>query len=325
MKLSVALCTYNGEKFIREQLESILKQTVPVNEIIICDDGSIDKTIQIIEEVQLCFSNKISLFKNERNIGSNKNFEKVITLCSGEYIFLSDQDDIWKNNKVEKIMEYFAENQYLEAIFSDADLVDNEGKNFTQKTLWDTIFFMENELKKPINLFSLISSKRNMVTGATLCFKKEIKNLILPIPDIKKYYHDEWIAIITASRNKLSYLPQNLISYRIHSEQQIGGKKKISRNTTLKHLKFSNYVLGNTTPKSYQDFKQLSKIYYRNYLKYKKVADNMSNNTHLNFKTIATTNLKLFIKNNDSLKKANPILYAFTTLIDRIRGKRQLY
>ena len=232
MKLSVALCTYNGEKFIKEQLESILKQTVSIDEIIICDDGSNDKTIQIIKDIELSFPNIKKKKKNEINLGSNKNFEKAITLSTGDYIFLSDQDDVWKNNKVEKIMNCFEENQSLEGVFSNADLINDEGKNFTDKNLWDSVSFTENLLQKPIDLFCHISSKSNMVTGATLCFKKEIKELILPIPVIPKYYHDEWIAIIIASRKKLAYLTDELISYRIHNEQQIGvkrNKKKIDQ------------------------------------------------------------------------------------------------
>lgn len=325
MKSSVALCTYNGEKYIKEQIESILKQTVAIDEIIICDDNSTDKTIQIIEKIQLNCPDKILLFKNKVTLGSNKNFEKAITICSGDYIFLSDQDDIWKSNKVENTINCFRENQSLEGVFSNADLIDDEGNNFTKNTLWDTIFFIEDQFKKPIDLFCLIGYKRNMVTGATLCFKKEVKNLILPIPDIQKYYHDEWIAILLASRNKLSYVTDNLISYRIHSEQQIGGKKNIQKNTSIKHLKFSNYILGNTTPTSYQDLKQLAKIYFRNYLKYQKVADNTDTEFHFDFRAIALTNLELFTKHNDSQKKANPILYLFNNLIDKIRNKRQLH
>ena len=116
MKLSVAMCTYNGEQHVNEQLESILKQTMTVDEIIICDDGSTDKTIQIIEQFQMNFPNIITLHRNSFNLGSNKNFEKAITLCSGDYIFLSDQDDIWKINKVEKIIQSFLDSPSLEAI-----------------------------------------------------------------------------------------------------------------------------------------------------------------------------------------------------------------
>lgn len=324
MKLSVAVCTYNGEKHIKEQLESILHQTVSIDEIVICDDGSKEKTIEIITQFQEKHPNKIFLYNNEENLGSTKNFEKAITLCSGDFIFLSDQDDIWKKNKVEKVVQHFLENPSTEAVFTNGDLMDDENKKIKTHTLWDSVFFIENQLKKPINLFKLISSKRNMVTGATLCIKKETKEFILPFPDIKKYYHDEWIAIIIASRKKLDYLTDELISYRIHSKQQIGGKNSIQKNITQKHLKLSNYVLGNEVPKSYQDFNQLSKTYFRNYLKFKKVSNNTKDNSPINFKEIAESNLELFKKCDNLLKKANPIFYFFRNLTDKIRGKRQL-
>jgi glycosyltransferase involved in cell wall biosynthesis len=324
MKLSVAMCTYNGEKYIKEQLESILNQTVAVDEIVICDDGSKDKTIEIIGQIQLENPNKISLYKNPANLGSNKNFEKAISICTGDYIFLSDQDDIWKENKVEKIIQYFSKNELAEAVFSNGDLINNKTEKNKNNTLWNSVFFIENQLDKPINLFKLIGSKRNMVTGATLCIKKETKGFILPFPCIKKYYHDEWIAIIIASRKKLGYITDELISYRIHSGQQIGGKSSIPKNITEKHLKLSNYILGYTTPKSYQDFNQLSKTYYRNYLKFKNISDNTKDNIPVNFKEIADSNLELFKKCNESLKRANPIFYFFSSLTDKVRGKRQL-
>jgi len=324
MKLSVALCTFNGEKFIKEQLDSILKQTVSIDEVIICDDGSTDKTVEIIEEIQLNFPDKISLHKNQVNLGTNKNFEKAISICSGDYIFLSDQDDIWKINKVKKIIQCFNEDETIEAIFTNGDLINSKNVIINTHTLWDSIFFIENQLEKPINLFRLIASKRNIVTGATLCIKKETKDFIFPFPDVKKFYHDEWIAIIIASRNKLSYTTEKLISYRIHSNQQIGGKININKKAINSHLKFSNYILNNAVPKSYLDLNQLTKIYYRNYLKYQSVADNIKTDFHLNFKAIAASNLELFIKYNDLLKKSYPVYSIFKNIIDKIRGKRQL-
>lgn len=324
MKLSVAMCTYNGEKHIKEQLESILNQTLAIDEIIICDDGSNDKTIAILEQFQVEYPNKILLYKNQVNLGSTKNFEKAISICTGDFIFLSDQDDIWKVNKVEKVIQHFLAHPSTEAVFTNGDLMDDKNEKTKTNTLWDSVFFIESQLEKPINLFKLISSKRNMVTGATLCIKKETKDFILPFPDIKKYYHDEWIAIIIASRKKLDYLTDELISYRIHSGQQIGGKNSVHNNITQKHLNLSNYVLGNEVPKSYQDFNQLSKTYFRHYLKFKKVSDNTKDKSPINFKEIAETNLELFKNCDETLKKANPLFYFFRNLTDKIRGKRQL-
>nr|WP_315156801.1 glycosyltransferase family 2 protein [uncultured Flavobacterium sp.] len=324
MKTSVAMCTYNGEKYIGKQLESILSQTMAIDEIMICDDGSKDQTIAIIEQFQIEYPNKISLHKNQVNLGSTKNFEKAVTLCSGDFIFLSDQDDIWKENKVEKVIQHFIENPSFEAVFTNGTLINDKNEKIKTYSLWDSVFFLGNQLENPINLVKLICSKRNMVTGATLCIKKETKKFILPFPDIKKYYHDEWIAIIIASRQKLDYLTDELISYRIHSGQQIGGKSNTQNKTIQKHLNLSNFILGNSTPKSYQDFNQLSKAYFRNYLKFKNVSENTSNDVSVNFKEIAESNLDLFKKCNESLKKVNPVFYFFRNLTDKIRGKRQL-
>lgn len=324
MKTSVAICTYNGEKYIKEQLESILNQTHAIDEIIICDDGSNDKTIAIIEQIQIEHPNKIYINKNSENLGSTKNFEKAISICTGDYIFLSDQDDVWKINKVEKVVQHFLNHPSTEAVFTNGDLINDKNKKINSLTLWDSVFFMEKKLKKPILLFKLICSKRNMVTGATLCIKKEIKEFILPFPEIKKYYHDEWIAIIIASRNKLDYITDELISYRIHAKQQIGGKTSNQKNAIKKHIKLSNHILGNANPKSFQEYNQLMNAYYRNYLKFKEVSNNTKDDFPIKFNEIVNTNLKLFIKSKKSLKRKFPILYFFKNFIDKLRGKRQL-
>jgi glycosyltransferase involved in cell wall biosynthesis len=324
MKLSVAMCTYNGEKYIKEQLESIFNQTIPVDEIIICDDGSNDKTIAIIEKFQVEYPDKISLHRNQVNLGSTKNFEKAISICTGDYIFLSDQDDIWKANKVEKVIQCFLDNPSTEAVFTNGNLINEKNEKISTHTLWDSVFFMEDQLEKPIDLYQHILFKANMVTGATLCIKKEIKKLILPIPNIKKFYHDEWIAIIIAYRNNLKYLTDQLISYRIHSGQESGISSNFKSNKSKIYQLKSNHILGYDAPKLFQEYNQLSKIYYRNYLKFKTASKEVKDDFPVNYNEIAETFLGLFKKCNESLKKANPIFYFFRNLTDKIRGKRQL-
>jgi glycosyltransferase involved in cell wall biosynthesis len=100
MKVSIALCTYNGEQYICNQLNSILNQSFPVNEIIVCDDASTDATIQILEDYKARFPGVITIYKNSINKGTIRNFENAITLTRGEIIFLSDQDDIWNVNNI---------------------------------------------------------------------------------------------------------------------------------------------------------------------------------------------------------------------------------
>ena len=171
-KISVALCTYNGEKFIEQQLDSILNQTITVDEIIICDDCSKDNTVAIINKY---IENNPSLFKlyiNENNLKSNANFEKAIQLTTGDYIFLSDQDDIWKNDKVEKIITVFNNNKKAEGVFSNADFInDNNNPIYNNLTLWDFVCFFENKNFNPNYLKKLLINKGNYLTGATLCIK----------------------------------------------------------------------------------------------------------------------------------------------------------
>lgn len=324
MKTSVALCTYNGDKYLQQQLESILAQTSPVDEIIIGDDGSSDQSLAIIAQFQSKYPKIIRSYRNQTTIGSSKNFEKAISLCSGDLIFLSDQDDLWKENKVEKIIQHFQLNSSIDAVFSNADLIDAKGKKIEGITLWDAVFFIEDQLEKPIDLLSLMTSKRNMVTGATLCIKKQILEFVLPIPHFKSCYHDEWIALILAQKGTINYIKDPLISYRIHSQQQVGGKNSLSKKSLQKHLKLSNFVLGKSHPQTFQDFNLLSKTYFRNYQKFNIFSENSQRNKLPDFKQISQNNLELFLKYEKLLKKANPLFYFFRNLSDQIRGKRQL-
>ena len=106
---SVAMCTYNGEKYIKEQLESIIHQTLPPDEIIICDDGSNDHTISAIKETMRVWRGSWMLVQNEKNLGYKKNFQKAISLCQGDIIYLSDQDDVWDLHKMELMNQIFVE------------------------------------------------------------------------------------------------------------------------------------------------------------------------------------------------------------------------
>jgi len=106
MKISVAMCTFNGAKFLKEQIDSILNQTLKVDEIIICDDGSADDTLSIVTSYHNLYPNLFKFFKNENNLRSNKNFEKAITICDGDFIFLADQDDVWNESKVENTISF---------------------------------------------------------------------------------------------------------------------------------------------------------------------------------------------------------------------------
>ena len=315
MKLSVALCTYNGSSFIEQQINSILNQSIKVDEIIICDDKSTDNTISILKKLQ---SNNpfISIIENKINIRSTKNFEKAISLSTGDYIFLSDQDDIWKSDKVEKILTIFNQNPSAEGVFSNADLIDENNVVFTAKTIWDSVFFFEKELKKPIDFFDIITKNGNIVTGATLCIKKEIKSFIIPISE--ENFHDEWIASLLALRKTLFYSTENLISYRIHKNQQVG-MKRLDEIKKITHKK--RMLLGIETPTKFSEYRILSK---KMFLKQKELL----NFKKYNFEFIDVENLLAQYKNElvairKITKSKFPIHYKITSMIDSILGKRK--
>lgn len=238
MRISVALCAYNGEKYIRQQLCSILSQTVAVSEIVICDDCSSDSTVYIIEQIARQYPDVIRLIVNKKNIGFRENFEKALKECQGDYIFFSDQDDIWRQDKVEKSVAYLQETGYY-GLFSDADLIDAEGGQ-----LDDSLFkhfnvhqYIDNRDSYP-DLFTTLCLSLNFVTGATMAISKEAKPIILPFRTSTSIYHDYYIALRLSAIEKFGYLTEKLISYRIHPSQQAGVNFSLSPKNRVFDFKY---------------------------------------------------------------------------------------
>lgn len=224
MRISVALCTYNGGLFLEEQLDSIFTQTLPVDEVIICDDCSNDNTVQIIQKYMVIYPSVIELYINEKQLKTIKNFEKAISLTTGDYIFLCDQDDIWIPQKVQKMIKNMKENPRALLLFSNGDLIDDNGR-YLNTTLWKEWGFDENAKKIWENMsaaFSNLLYNKNYVTGATVLFNQNLKKIAMPINLPNGYYHDTWFAIHAAGENGLFYMDESLINYRIHKNQQVG-------------------------------------------------------------------------------------------------------
>jgi glycosyltransferase involved in cell wall biosynthesis len=126
MKISVALIVYNGSKYIRQQLDSILAQTYKVDEIIICDDASYDNTKEILEEYKNNHPNLFFIHYNNQNIRATKNIEKAIQACTGELILLSDQDDYWEPNKVDTVVKWFEQNPDMHGVFTNGTIINSK-------------------------------------------------------------------------------------------------------------------------------------------------------------------------------------------------------
>jgi glycosyltransferase involved in cell wall biosynthesis len=224
MKISVAICTFSGEKFVFEQLQSILNQSRKVDEVIIVDDCSLDNTIGILESIIENSVIPIRLLKNDINIGAIKSFEKCIGYCSGDIIFLSDQDDIWLPNKVDRFLKFFEANGTVLALFSNAELID-EKNNLLNYTLWEKWSFnRELRIRWRDNkfIFSELLENRNKITGATAAFRSGLKPLLLPFEMPFGYWHDSWLGLIASGLNGLGFIEESTMLYRIHPHQQVG-------------------------------------------------------------------------------------------------------
>jgi glycosyltransferase involved in cell wall biosynthesis len=240
MKVSVAMCTYNGAQFIEKQIKSIINQSVLVDEIVICDDRSTDDTTIIIREIALNTIVPIRLYINDSNLGCVRNFEKAISLCNGDLIFLSDQDDIWMNKKVEIITQWFDNNPAKNVVFGDAILIDENDKEIMKSQIPNAPSPEKKDIDEPLMLwecigFSKLSQKQfdiglgfelwlaqNRATGATMAFRKSFVNTIPIYYDDKNIYHDYAISIMSLVENSLDYIKTPLIYYRQHSNQAIG-------------------------------------------------------------------------------------------------------
>ena len=212
--ISIAMCTYNGERFLNEQISSILEQTYRNFELVIVDDNSKDNTINIIKEYQ-SKDNRIKLFQNNKNIGFLKNFEKAISLCRGDFIALSDQDDVWKKNKLEIFLKNINDNML---IYSDAILIDEYSKEIGSQLIRPNHNLVQGKCNKAFIFY-------NCVSGNTLMFRRELVCNIVPIPK-NIIFHDIWIAFLASTYGTITFTDESLTYYRRYNEQITSNKKK---------------------------------------------------------------------------------------------------
>lgn len=221
MRLSVALCTYNGEQYLAEQLDSLAAQTRPPDELVVCDDHSADRTPEIIRDFAARAPFPVRLHVNPENVGSTRNFDRAVGLCRGEVIALCDQDDVWHPGKLRRFEEVFSAEPSVGLVFTDAEMVDDRLRP-TGARLWDATFEPEaRRLMKEGRAFDVLA-RRNVVTGATMAFRSRFRELALPIPSGGACIHDGWIALTVAAVSGVEALAEPLIKYRQHAGQQIG-------------------------------------------------------------------------------------------------------
>lgn len=229
MKISVAMCTYNGAEFLPAQLESIATQSRQPDEIVICDDGSTDETQSVINEFVTRSSIRVNNTFNTQNVGSVKNFERAIQLCTGDIIALSDQDDVWREDKLQSIERAFERSDRIGLVFSDAEIVDEKLESQGRR-MWDEVGFDAHKRKLLANGRALdVLLPGWTVTGATMAFRSNYKALSLPIPTNIQMIHDGWIALTIAAVADVVPINEPLIKYRQHERQQIGAPTRLPK------------------------------------------------------------------------------------------------
>jgi hypothetical protein len=214
------MCTYNGERFLRAQLESIASQDRLPDELVICDDGSSDESVEIARKFAASAPFFTRIEVNSKNLASTKNFERAITLCQNPIVVLADQDDVWYGHKLTRIERAFLQPNQPVAVFSDADLID-EKSQMLETGLWESFLFDVREQRQFLGGQALdVLVRRPVVTGATMAFRKEFLDFICPIP--AEAVHDCWMSFLLAACGPLEPIPEPLMQYRRYSGQQIG-------------------------------------------------------------------------------------------------------
>ena len=221
MKISVCLATFNGDRFLEEQISSILHQLSNCDELIISDDGSTDKSIDIINGFN---DGRIKLLHNQNSRGVNANFNNALMNATGDYVFLADQDDIWLDDKVKTCIR---ELQCYDCVIHDAYVVDEN-----KKVLADSFFKLRRSGK---GFWKNIYA--NTYLGCCMAFRKEILQDILPIPITKAFYHDDWIGSIADVKYRLGFIPFKGILFRRYGNNtsSTAGKSKFSFMQKIKN------------------------------------------------------------------------------------------
>lgn len=223
MIISIALCTFNGEKYLLDQLQSIGSQTRKPDEMVVCDDASTDNTLDILNAFRKNSPFPVHIIRNDSNLGSINNFGKVLQLCKGDVIALSDQDDIWLPQKIQVTLDQMMalEERYGNdkplLVHTDAKVVDSNLQEIAQ-SLWQ---YQKSNPAKGLTLGSLLL--QNVATGCTVMLNRPLRDMALPIsPDAMM--HDWWLALVASSFGHTEHISEPTMLYRQHGRNDTGAK-----------------------------------------------------------------------------------------------------
>jgi len=214
--VSIALCTYNGAKYLADQLDTLVHQTYKGIEIVVVDDCSTDATVQILNNYAARYP-QITIYKNESNLGFTGNFEKAVKLCKGEFIALCDQDDLWDLQKIELQVDAIKDNVF---VYHDSEFIHEDGSPMNKKV--SDIMNLYRGGEPEVFLFF------NCVSGHSILMKKELLAGALPLK--QSYFHDWWLAYVATNIGTIDFIPQCLVKYRQHDSSDTNILRRQRKN-----------------------------------------------------------------------------------------------
>lgn len=241
MKVAILLATYNGEVYLKEQLDSIIRQTYQNFTIYVRDDESTDRTLEIINEYTRKYPDKIYIIDNgTKKLGAAKSFMKLLEIIDSDYYMFCDQDDVWLPDKIELTLNKMQQVELCNpnlpiTIHTDLHVV-GESLELTQVSFWESMKLNPCILQQ-VNYISVC----NCVTGCTMMINKIARVFSLPMPDDAPM-HDHWIAYICAYNGIIDNLSNQTILYRQHSNNTVGAKKVSLGNTLKKIIRIYKYI-----------------------------------------------------------------------------------
>lgn len=283
MKIDILMATYNGEKYLKEQIDSILEQSYTDFRLLISDDMSTDSTREILNEY-VAKDSRVVVFLQHKNVGSTKNFEYLMQKVENEYFMFSDQDDIWQKDKIQKSVDKMKQTD-SDLVYTNLQVVDQDLQVLNQ-SYWQLKGF-EKKIKKYNNFESLYLN--NYITGSTMLVKSKWLEKILPLPDKSKYIlHDYWTALVVSKFGKMVYLDEPLVKYRQHIDNRIGSKRKSDEIRDFKQMRdlfidvkidhFKTFMQNNEIFED-ENLEKLNKLCYQYFEDLKKVKNaNFENN-----------------------------------------------
>lgn len=225
--VSIALCTYNGAGFLRQQLDTLVSQSYQNLEIVAVDDCSSDDTFLILGEYAQKHPN-FRIYQNEQNLGFTGNFERTVKLCKGGLIALCDQDDLWDSQKIELQVNAIGDNVL---IYHDSEFIHEDGTPM-EKKMSDVLNLYRGDRPEVFLFF-------NCVSGHSILMKRELIDAALPLE--KGYFHDWWLAYVATNIGKIDFLPQTLVKYRQHDQSETNILKLAREKNNYKFTGEENY------------------------------------------------------------------------------------